>query len=312
MILKNINPRLRIFLALALAAAICGGLVLYFLMDKEEEVIVLPQEVIEPEPVVVEVPVPDPKIEIIGSSVQGRKIESHTFGSKSDVDGETLLFVGGIHGGYEWNTVLLAYQLIDYFKINKETIPAGIQVIIVPSANPDGLFSVVEKEGRFIAADIPVGKDESIGRFNANSVDLNRNFGCKWQPESSWRGEIVSAGTMAFSEPEAQTIRNIVLTEKPAMVAFLHSQGDAVFASECTEGILPQTLDIMNVYAASSGYTPVESFDAYPITGDAEGWLASIGIPAITVELSTHETIEFEKNLAGIKALFKYYSEQSI
>ena len=45
----------------------------------------------------------------------------------------------------------------------------------------------------------------------------------------------------------------------------------------------------------------------YTITGDAEGWLASIGIPAITVELSTHATIEWDKNLAGFKALLGYY-----
>ncbi|MDA1334643.1 MAG: hypothetical protein O2794_01340 [bacterium] len=48
-------------------------------------------------------------------------------------------------------------------------------------------------------------------------------------------------------------------------------------------------------------------FDAYEITGDAEGWLASINIPAITVELKTHETIEWSQNKAGIEALFKYY-----
>jgi hypothetical protein len=63
----------------------------------------------------------------------------------------------------------------------------------------------------------------------------------------------------------------------------------------------------MNIYSKASGYKAVDSFDAYPITGDAEGWLASIGVPAITVELSTHETIEWERNLAGIKALLEYF-----
>ena len=44
------------------------------------------------------------------------------------------------------------------------------------------------------------------------------------------------------------------------------------------------------------------------MTGDAEGWLASIGVPAITVELSTHETIEWQKNLAGLTALIESHS----
>ena len=65
----------------------------------------------------------------------------------------------------------------------------------------------------------------------------------------------------------------------------------------------------MNVYAEASGYRAVKLFDEYEISGDAEGWLASINIPAITVELKTHETVEWEQNLAGIKALFNYYTQ---
>jgi hypothetical protein len=80
-----------------------------------------------------------------------------------------------------------------------------------------------------------------------------------------------------------------------------------VYASECEKGILPETLTVMNTYSKASGYPAVSSFDAYPISGDVEGWLASIGIPAITVELKTHETIEWERNLAGVKALLEYY-----
>jgi hypothetical protein len=65
----------------------------------------------------------------------------------------------------------------------------------------------------------------------------------------------------------------------------------------------------MNVYAQAAGYKSVKTFDAYETTGDAEAWLASINIPAITVELTTHEAIEFEKNLAGVQALFEYYNK---
>jgi len=97
----------------------------------------------------------------------------------------------------------------------------------------------------------------------------------------------------------------------PDAVIFWHSQSNAVYASECEDGILPKTLAIMNVYSHASEYLAVESFDHYEITGDAEGWLASINIPAITVELSSHETIEWERNLAGIKALFEYYDEET-
>jgi len=257
----------------------------------------------KPEPAPIVEPVSGPVEKTIGTSVQGRAIKSYTYGS-----GTThLAFVGGIHGGYEWNSVLLAYQMMDHLAANPTLIPANQKVTIIPSANPDGVFKIIGKEGRFALADVPTG-DQSVGRFNANGVDLNRNFDCKWQSEATWRGNKVGAGTAAFSEPEARAIRDFMLAEKPKAAIFWHSQANAVYASECTAGVLPETRAIMNAYATAAGYKAIDTFDAYPVTGDVEGWLASINIPAITVELSTHETIEWEKNLAGAKALFSHFA----
>ena len=250
---------------------------------------------------------PVPHTETLGASVEGRAITAYTFGTGP----EHLLFVGGIHGGYEWNSVLLAYQFIDYLKLRPEAVPDNITVTIVPNANPDGVFAVVGKEGRFNPADVTTNAVVAAsGRFNANHIDLNRNFDCKWQPTSTWRSEVVGAGSSPFSEPEARALRDFVLTHSPSAVVFWHSQANAVYASECEAGILPQTIAIMNAYAEASGYKAVDSFDAYEITGDAEGWLASIHIPAITVELSTHEQLEWERNLAGVMALFDLFARQ--
>ena len=47
-------------------------------------------------------------VEAIGKSVEERDITAYHYGT-----GETeLLFVGGIHGGYSWNTSLVAYELM--------------------------------------------------------------------------------------------------------------------------------------------------------------------------------------------------------
>ncbi|MCR4274909.1 MAG: M14 family metallopeptidase [Candidatus Campbellbacteria bacterium] len=255
-------------------------------------------------------PIPDEKTEnvgtheVIGTSVQGRTIDAYTYGTGAI----HLLFVGGIHGGYEWNSVLLAYQFMDFLTANPTIIPTNLTITVIPSANPDGVFKVVGKDGRFTSADVSSSQEVAAsGRFNAHGVDLNRNFDCKWKSESTWRSQIVSAGTSAFSEPETTALRDFILKDTPSAVVFWHSQSNAVYASECEKGILPETLSVMNAYAGASGYPAVTIFDAYPITGDAEGWLASINIPAVTVELQTHETIEWERNLAGIKALFTLY-----
>lgn len=244
----------------------------------------------------------------IGTSVLGKPIEAYTYGTGD----AHILFVGGIHGGYEWNSVLLSYELMDYLETHSALIPADVRITVIPSANPDGIVAVLGTAERFTLEatrtlpDNPAGK----GRFNANNVDLNRNFDCKWQPESSWRGTSVSAGDSPFSEPEAQAIRDFVLEKNPVAAIFFHSKSDAVYASECEEGILPGTRTLMNTYATASGYKAVDVFDAYEITGDVEGWLASIGIPAVTVELATHETVEWTKNLPAIRAVINLYSEE--
>jgi g-D-glutamyl-meso-diaminopimelate peptidase len=290
------DPWGKIFFVLLFVIIVAGG-AYYFMKNKT----------VKPQPSTVATTTPAVVHQVIGISVEGRKIDAYTYGSGE----ERLVFAGGMHGGYEWNSVLLAYQMMDYLALYPQIIPKNLSVTIIPSINPDGLFAVIGKEGRFALTDAPPADDGTgKGRFNANSVDLNRNFDCKWKPESTWRSKVVKAGTSAFSEPESKAVRDFALKYNPSAFIFWHSQSNAVYASKCENGILPETLLIMNTYAEASGYPAIASFDAYPITGDAEGWLASIGIPAITVELKTHQTIEWDKNLAGVKALFDYYSKK--
>jgi murein tripeptide amidase MpaA len=87
----------------------------------------------------------------IGTSVGGRPITAYHYGTGTT----ELLFVGGIHGGYEWNTVLVAYQLMNYLAANPTVIPANIKVTVIPVLNPDGLNQVVgTTTGNFTAADV--------------------------------------------------------------------------------------------------------------------------------------------------------------
>jgi hypothetical protein len=288
-----------VVLGVVVLLVIAGAVLLWSKPAPVDEVL----EVIDSAPT--EEPVVAEQSRVLGSSVEGRLIEAYSFGTGD----EHLLFVGGIHGGYEWNSVLLAYEMIDYLEANPSLIPATIKISIIPVLNPDGLFAVVGASGRFAVSAVPAGANTTgRGRFNANEVDLNRNFDCKWQPTSTWRNQPVSAGSAPFSEPEAQALRDFVLATNPAAVVFWHSQANNVYASECEAGVLPETLEIMNAYATAARYGAVASFDAYPVTGDAEGWLASLGIPALTVELETRNSIEWERNLAGVQALISYYS----
>jgi predicted deacylase len=247
---------------------------------------------------------------IIGTSVQGRAIESFTYGSShgTSTTAKKIVFVGGIHGGYEWNSVLLAYQFMSYLELYPEIVPDNVSITVIPNANPDGVYRVTNKEGVFSSTDVATSTAvQESGRFNARTVDLNRNFDCLWQATSTWRSKAVSAGTSPFSEPETAAFRDFISANKPTAVVFWHSQSNAVYASQCGKGILPETLALMNTYATASQYPAVKEFAAYATTGAADDWLASIGIPAITVELSTHESIETERNIAGVRAVLEYY-----
>jgi hypothetical protein len=61
-------------------------------------------------------------------------------------------------------------------------------------------------------------------------------------------------------------------------------------------------------YARAANY-PVQEFSAYEITGDASNWLAKEGVPSFSVELTDHETTDWNQNRAGVLALLNLYKE---
>lgn len=244
----------------------------------------------------------------IGVSSDGLDIPIARYG-----EGETeLLFVGGIHGGYSWNTALVAYELMDYLESNPDIVPDNVTVSVVPVLNPDGLQKTVGTTGVFSRSDVPSGVDATVpGRFNAKGVDLNRNFDCDWQSVGTWQDREVDGGSRAFSEPESSAIRNYITEHQPDAVVVWYSSAGGVFASNCHNGVLSETRTLVNLYAESSGYPAFEEFDFYEITGDMTNWLAKQRIPAISVLLTTPTDTEWSKNRAGVEALLDHYASQA-
>ena len=236
----------------------------------------------------------------VGFSVEGRPIIAYQFNNGPD----QVVFVGGIHGGYEWNTILLAYDAIDYFVANPEAIPDTVTLHIIPSANPDGQFLITNQAERFTSSDVIT--DTFSGRFNANGVDLNRNWDCQWSPSAVWRDEQVSGGSRPFSEPENVALRDFLLVREPAAVIFWHSAANGVFAAGCPDTHAP-SYELAQIYGEAAGYPIYERFNAYTITGDAGDWLTTQGIPSITVELINHRSLDWPKNLAGMLAILEHY-----
>lgn len=243
---------------------------------------------------------------VIGKSVDGREVVAYHFG-----EGEReVLFVGGIHGGYSWNTALLGRQVLAYLKTYPEVVPKNIKVTVIPVLNPDGLSKVAPAEEEFTADNVSTDEAKLMSaRFNSNEVDLSRNFDCEWKSQGVWQKKAVSGGKKAFSEPESMAVKNYVESHKPVAVVVWYSSAGGVYASSCTNGPSPETKTLTEIFAKGSGYPAHNSFDFYETSGDMVNWLAKINIPAISVLLTNHKDTELQKNVNGLKAVLTHYSK---
>ena len=226
----------------------------------------------------------------------------HQFGR-----GEThLILIGGMHGGYEWNTVLLMYEIIDWLDANHEIVPKNLKLSIIPAMNPDGLKIIIGNSGRFSRDVIPRNVDS--GRFNANGVDLNRNWDCVWQPVGYWRKQEVNAGSYPASEKEVQDIGFFIRESNPAGVIFYHSAAGSLYPGYCNGIVADGTAPFVAAYEAGSGFSPPARGGvvfSYPVTGGAADYLATLNIPAFEVELTNHYDTEFARNRDGLLKVFE-------
>jgi len=218
---------------------------------------------------------------IIGQSVNGAALTAYHFGNGMN----EVLLIGGTHGSDAPNTTALGNQFITYFSDNEAVVPADMRVTVIPTVNPDGLAT-----------------GGAAGRFNANDVDLNRNFACDWSPTSMWRDQEVSGGTAAFSEPEARAIRDYVSEVNVSGAIVWFAAEGKVYPSACGGNPSPASISLAQAFAGAANYEFGEEFNSYQINGDMVNWMASEDIPAISVLLTDRSGTEFSKNQAGIIA----------
>jgi len=233
----------------------------------------------------------EPSQSTIGSSQSGLPLMLYALGA-----GPTrVLVLGGQHGGPEANTVELAGGLLTYFTDNPQALPQGIELDVLPIANPDGLV---------------LGS-----RQFSSGVDPNRNWGgTDWQPDAFDSNAIFRdglGGPEPFSEPETRALADWILSNRPAFIVNYHSAGGFMFGPH--DG---QTADFARVYAETSGYLwPAaggRSLLPYSTTGSMNTWLREVGIPSILVELSTPRVTEIDRNLAGLAAVLQTLADPNL
>jgi len=220
-----------------------------------------------------------------GASFGGRPLLAYRFGTGPSVHA----IIGGIHGGYEWNTVVLVSETLEYLQENPALVPDEVTLYAIPCANPDGYAA---------------GTDLEHGRVNGNGIDLNRNWDYHWQPTATHGTRPVDAGAYAFSEPETAALRDLILEQDVEAAIFYHSAMARVFYG--AERDLSATYELAEVVSEATGYPIAAGVPGQITTGDAIDWMSAQGLAGVEVELTTHEGIEWERNLQGLLAFLNW------
>lgn len=199
---------------------------------------------------------------VIGYSVQGRPIIAYYYGNGST----TVLFTGGIHGSERSGSYIMR-DWVSHLDSYAYNIPDDKQVVIVSDVNPDGLAS--------------------SSRYNANNVNIDRNF-----PSINWKSDIDTStgiivgggGASPLSEPETVALANLTTSLRPRLEVSFHAQGSLIGANQVGDSV-----SIGNLYGLSVGYSSMighaEETMGYSITGEYEDWAGEQSVPAILIEL---------------------------
>ena len=244
-------------------------------------------------PIVVDTPTPfvlknGPRPIFIGYSVSGRPLELYTFGHGQ----RQVMIVAGVHGGYEWNTIALADELITYVNKHPEIIPEDVTLFVLRNLNPDG-------DARAHTMD---------GRVNDHKVDLNRNFPENWQAEwdreGCWDDTETTGGSGPGSEPETRAVMNFLSTHRVRALISYHSAALGIFP-----GGEPWDEESIELATALSKvthypYPPIDTGCYY--TGTLADYAVSLGAAAVDMELRNHDDTDFSLNLKALKVLLKW------
>lgn len=172
------------------------------------------------------------------------------------------------------------------------SVPPEVTIYVITNANPDS----------------QPGQGELQGRLNANGVDLNRNWDCRWVQDARFRGEVVpgSGGVEPFSEPETKALVQFVQEVAPVAVVFWEARYEGGFVSpgRCDRHSHVSYL-LAQQYGQAADY-PVDDFEidtGQLLNGDGTNWLDAQGYPATAVLLPDYDEVDWEHNLSGILAV---------
>ena len=215
-----------------------------------------------------------------GESELGKELMCHSFAPKNY--SSTVLLNFAIHG-YEDEyaadgqvLVDTAYSLIDYYRENSDKL-GSTRLLIVPCANPDGLYDGNSNNG--------------FGRCNANGVDLNRDFDANYVSRSDSRYYT----PYAFSASESRALRDLVNDYSADVVIDFH-------------GWLNYTIgdyELAQVFYDELGLSHYVSFTATNAGGYFSNWAHQQGALGLLVEFTNSRTVSVDKLVSATNRILQ-------
>ena len=214
----------------------------------------------------------------LGYSVEGRPIVALVLSDNvhsREID-EPSMRVLGAHHGDEWSSMEVSLALAERLasdygtRDDVQALLNNYEIWVVPVVNPDGTAE--------------------YSRRNANSVDLNRNYGFTWTPG-------LGKGTYPFSEPETAAMRMMAYRRAYHHSMSMHS--GATNLGWVWNHTLERSPDEAFLEDVSSRYQDINSTrdfwitngaDWYMVTGDTNDWsYGARGGQDYTLELTSRK-----------------------
>lgn len=218
------------------------------------------------------------RIGVYGQSELGRDLTYYCF--TPEQYSSTVLLNFAIHGFEdEYNAdgqilVDTANSLIKYYDENPSLL-GETQLIIIPCANPDGLYEGTTNNG--------------FGRCNSNGIDLNRDFDANYSSNSNPRNYT----PYAFSAAESRALRDLCYEYQPDIVLDLHGWLDETIGDA----------ELAEVFYSEMGLSLAHTFTATNCKGYFSNWAHQQGALALLVEFKSSTEVPLDKLEATINRL---------
>ncbi len=193
------------------------------------------------------------RLDTLGYSVQGRMILGAKISDNPDQEeNEPEFRIIACHHGNEYMSVEVALLMLAHLTDNYGSDPQAthlvddLEIWIIPMMNPDGRTAGT--------------------RYNANGVDLNRDYGYMW--------DYLTPGI--FSQPETKAIREHGLRNNFSISLSFHTSGDIMNHvwnyKDFPVADSAFVVDISEEYGSYNGYWVVEGYNWYQTHGDCNDW----------------------------------------